>query len=77
MGVSDDKKITAFINSNRNAQGYNDSLAVKIDILPSFGSMKTLPRSGSFTASSSRKNGIMPDCQTSYAAVSQPLESTQ
>lgn len=61
MAVSDDKKMTAFINSNGNAQGYNDSLGVKIYILPSFGSMKTLPCSGSLTASSSSKNGITPD----------------
>lgn len=85
MGISNDKKMTAFINSNRNVQGYNHSLAVKIYILPGYGSMKTLPSSGSLIASSSSKNGIIPDwagwnapdCQTSYAAVSQPLETTQ
>lgn len=79
------KKMTAFITSNRNVQGYNDSLAVKIYILPGFGRMKTLSSSGSLIASSSSKNGIKadwagwnaPDCQTSYAAVSQPLETTQ
>lgn len=66
MGVSDDQKMTAFIHSNRNVQ-------VQIYILPGFGSMKTLPSSGSLMASSSSKNGIMPDWQDAMALTAEPF----